>query len=63
MVTPLFSGRPAGSVGGFRAEGARLALEESVYMGGTEPKKTEQIVLVCDQSGPQQVKWAITKIG
>jgi hypothetical protein len=32
-------------------------------MGGSEPRKTEQIVLVCDEAGPQQVKWAITKVG
>jgi uncharacterized heparinase superfamily protein len=54
---------PGGVGWRFRAEGAKLALEESVYMGGSEPRKTEQIVLVCDEAGPQQVKWAITKVG
>jgi uncharacterized heparinase superfamily protein len=54
---------PGGAGWRFRAEGSRLALEESIYMGGSEPRKTEQIVLVCDEAGPQQVKWAITKVG
>jgi uncharacterized heparinase superfamily protein len=54
---------PGGVGWRFRAEGARLALEESIYMGGSEPRKAEQIVLVCDEAGPQQVKWAITKVG
>jgi uncharacterized heparinase superfamily protein len=54
---------PAGVGWRFRAEGARVALEESIYMGGSEPRKAEQIVLTCDEGGPQQVKWAITKLG
>jgi uncharacterized heparinase superfamily protein len=54
---------PSGQNWRFRAEGGALALEESVYMGGGEPKRTEQIVLNGDESSPQQVKWAITKIG
>jgi uncharacterized heparinase superfamily protein len=46
-----------------RADGARLTLEESVYLGGAEPRRTEQVVLWGDPEGPQQVKWAITKVG
>jgi uncharacterized heparinase superfamily protein len=54
---------PSGSGWRLRAEGARLTLEESVYLGGVAPRRTEQIVLTGYQDGPQQVKWAITKVG
>jgi uncharacterized heparinase superfamily protein len=47
----------------FRADGARIGIEESVYMGGSEPRRAEQIVLTSETEGPQQVKWAITKLG
>ncbi len=46
-----------------RAEGARMALEESVYLGGPEPRRCEQVVLSGFADGAQQVKWAITKVG
>ncbi len=46
-----------------RAEGARVSLEESVYLGGAEPRRGEQVVLTGPQDGPQHVKWAITKVG
>ncbi len=46
-----------------RAEGAKLTLEESVYLGGSEPRRAEQVVLTGHADGPQQVKWAITKVG
>ncbi len=46
-----------------RAEGARVSLEESVYLGGTEPRRSEQVVLSGPQDGPQHVKWAVTKVG
>ena len=46
-----------------RANAARLALEESVYMGGREPRRGEQVVLTGYADGPQQVKWALTKLG
>jgi uncharacterized heparinase superfamily protein len=54
---------PSGGGWRLRAEGARLALEESVYLGGAEPRRTEQVVLTGLADGPQQVKWAITKVG
>ena len=54
---------PSGQSWRFRAEGGEMALEESVYMGGSEPRRTEQIVLSGDESTPQQVKWALTKLG
>ncbi len=46
-----------------RADHARLALEESIYLGGTEPRRTEQVVLHGLADGPQHVKWAISKVG
>jgi len=54
---------PAGSGWRLRADGARLTLEESIYLGGPEPRRTEQVVLTGYQDGPQTVKWAITKVG
>ncbi|MBV9813847.1 MAG: heparinase II/III family protein [Acetobacteraceae bacterium] len=54
---------PSGSGWRLRAGGARMALEESVYLGGAEPRRGEQVVLTGLQDGPQQVKWAITKVG
>jgi uncharacterized heparinase superfamily protein len=46
-----------------RADGARMSLEESIYLGGHEPRRSEQVVLTGYADGPQQVKWAISKVG
>jgi uncharacterized heparinase superfamily protein len=46
-----------------RADGARMSLEESIYLGGPEPRRSEQVVLTGFADGPQQVKWAISKVG
>jgi uncharacterized heparinase superfamily protein len=46
-----------------RADGLRMTLEESIYLGGAEPRRSEQVVLTGYIDGPQQVKWAITKVG
>ena len=54
---------PNGGGWRLRADGGRLALEESIYLGGAEPRRSEQVVLVGHADGPQQVKWAITKVG
>jgi uncharacterized heparinase superfamily protein len=54
---------PGGSGWRLRADGARMGLEESIYLGGPEPRRSEQVVLTGYQDGPQQVKWAITKVG
>jgi uncharacterized heparinase superfamily protein len=54
---------PSGQGWRLRAEGAKIALEESVYFGLSEPRRTEQVVLVGHQDGPQLVQWAITKLG
>ncbi len=47
----------------FRAEGAEVSLEESIYLGGAAPRPCEQIVLTGHADGPQHVKWALTKAG
>jgi uncharacterized heparinase superfamily protein len=54
---------PSGGGWRLRADGARIGLEESIYLGGSELRRSEQVVLTGYQDGPQQVKWAITKVG
>jgi uncharacterized heparinase superfamily protein len=55
--------RQAGGLGWrLRAEGAPIAVEESVYFGHAEPRRAEQVVLAGHQDGPQHVKWSITRI-
>jgi uncharacterized heparinase superfamily protein len=54
---------PSGNGWRLRADGARIALEESIYLGSPELRRSEQVVLTGYQDGPQQVKWAITKVG
>jgi uncharacterized heparinase superfamily protein len=46
-----------------RADGAHLSLDESIYLGSGELRKTEQVVLTGREGGPQHVKWAIHKVG
>lgn len=53
---------PSGSGWRLRAKGARLTLEPSVYLGGTEPRRTEQVVLTGYADGDQKVLWALTKV-
>lgn len=45
-----------------RTDGVRPTLEESIYLGGPEPRRSEQIVLTGHTDGPQHVKWAISKV-
>ena len=54
---------PSGAFWRLRAEGAKMTLEESIYLAGAEPRRTEQIVLTGFMDGPQQVKWGIAKVG
>ena len=54
---------PGGGFWRFRAEGAAMTLEESIYLAGAEPRRCEQIVLTAPMEGPQQVKWGIAKVG
>ncbi len=54
---------PSGGGWRLRADGAKLTLEESIYLGGPQPRRTQQVVLTGYQDGAQLVKWAITKVG
>lgn len=54
---------PSGTTWRFRAEGAAMMMEESVYLGGSAPRPTMQIVLTGMAEGLQQVKWALSKVG
>ncbi len=54
---------PGGSGWRLRADAGRLSLEDSIYLGATTPRRCEQVVLTCFADGPQQVKWAITRVG
>ncbi len=53
----------SGSGWRLRAEGVKMTLEESIYFGGNEPRRCDQVVLTGYPDGPQQVKWAISKVG
>ena len=53
---------PGGGGWRLRAEGARVSVEESIYLGGPEPRRAEQVVLSGAPDGPQHVKWAISKV-
>ena len=53
---------PAAAAGGCAPTGRRCRLEESIYLGGPEPKRAEQVVLTGYADGPQHVKWAISKV-
>jgi uncharacterized heparinase superfamily protein len=53
---------PSGTGFRLRAENAPITVEESVYFGQAEPRRAEQIVLLCHQDGPQHIKWSITRI-
>ena len=46
-----------------RADGVHLTLEDSIYLGSGELRKTEQVVLTGREGGAQHVKWAISKVG
>ncbi len=54
---------PGGSGWRLRADGAVTTLEESLYLGGAQPRRCEQVVLTGPRDGVQHVKWAITKVG
>ena len=54
---------PSGGGWRLRADGAKVSLEESIYLGAAEPRHAEQVVLRAPQDGQQQVRWAITKVG
>ena len=54
---------PSGQGWRLRADGMTIRIEESVYFGLSEPRRTEQVVLSRHHDEPQLVKWALTKLG
>lgn len=52
---------PSGQGWRLRAKGARVELEESIYLG-SEPRRTSQVALHAD-TGADSVQWAITRVG
>ena len=69
-ASPIHEGRgtrvlislPNGRGWRLRAPGSRLSLEESIYLGGPSPRKTEQVVITGYDDGPQSVQWEISKL-
>ncbi len=53
----------SGATWRFRAVGAAVSLEESVYLGDEQPRASQQIVLTGAKDGPQLAKWALNKFG
>lgn len=53
----------SGSGWRLRAEGGHMSIEDSIYLGGPEPRRSEQVVIAGHVDGPQQVKWAISRVG
>ncbi|MBW6398472.1 heparinase II/III family protein [Roseomonas sp. HJA6] len=51
---------PSGIGWKIRAKGARVALEDSVYLGG-EPRRASQVVLLAEE-GETSIQWAITRV-
>lgn len=46
-----------------RADGGEVTIEDSIYLGGPEPRRSEQVVITCPPDGPQQIKWALSRVG
>jgi len=51
---------PGGQGWRFRARGARIELEESIYLAA-DPRRTNQIVLTADGEG-ETIQWAISRV-
>lgn len=52
---------PGGQGWRLRARGARVELEDSLYCGGAEPRRAQQVVLTAEPS-TESVQWAISRI-
>ena len=67
VASPLQDGEgvllrlPSGQGWRLRASGARVSVEESIYLGGAEPRRTSQVVLSAEP-GTDTVQWAISRI-
>ena len=51
---------PSGMGWKIRAKGARVALEDSVYLGG-EARRASQVVLMAEE-GETSIQWAISRV-
>ncbi len=69
VVSPLQDGEavmlrlPSGAGWRLRVDGARIGIEESIYLGGSVPRGSQQVVLTGFADGPQVIKWGLTKVG
>lgn len=52
---------PSGHGWRLRAKGARVAVEESVYLGANEPRRSSQVTLHAEP-GETTVQWAISRV-
>ncbi|MCB4820780.1 heparinase II/III family protein [Roseicella aerolata] len=52
---------PSNQVWRLRSKFARVAVEESVYLGGSEPRRTSQIVLTAEPE-TSTIQWAIGRV-
>ncbi|MBX9700196.1 MAG: heparinase II/III family protein, partial [Acetobacteraceae bacterium] len=52
---------PSGQGWRLRASGARVAVEESIYLGSGEARRSSQVVLSAEP-GSDSVQWAISRI-
>ena len=53
---------PNGKGWRLRAAGMRISVEESIYLGGPSPRKSEQVVITGYDDGPQSVQWDISRL-
>jgi uncharacterized heparinase superfamily protein len=55
---------PGGEGWRFRASGGQLDIEESIYLGGTIVRRTEQLVVTGSmKDAPADVSWVFEQIG
>lgn len=53
---------PGGGTWSLRTKGAEVTLDPSIYLGGAEPRPTQQVVLTAEPA-VQKVEWALSKLG
>ena len=53
---------PSGLAFRFQVSGAALDLEPSIYLGGAQPRRSEQLVATGRPAGGTTVKWAFRRI-
>jgi uncharacterized heparinase superfamily protein len=53
----------SGALWRFRADGAPVSIEDSVYFGGGQRRASRQLVLTAETGETRQVRWAISRSG